>query len=130
MNTSTTRKAKRGPPINSPTYPTYDLDHFSFFIFGRWSHHSLVNIFPFCSSVSSLSVHLFVGFLLHNQQFSLSSVVSLCLCLCLFLCYQSKRVHSLDYQKKQKSSQFLSAANLKIVNQWSLITSNNYQISF
>ena len=70
---------------------------------------SLFNLSPFCSSVSPLSLlwssswsslHLFAGFLLHNQQFALSSVVSLCLCLC--LCYQSKRVHSLDYQKKKK----------------------------
>ena len=50
-----------------------------------------------CSSSWS-NLHLFAGFLLHNQQFALSSVVSLC------LCYQSKRVHSLDYQKKKKSS--------------------------
>ena len=70
---------------------------------------SLFNLSLFCSSVSPLSLlwssswsslHLFAGFLLHNQQFALSSVVSLCLCLC--LCYQSKRVHSLDYQKKKR----------------------------
>ena len=83
---------------------------------------SLFNLSPFCSSVSPLSLlwssswsslHLFAGFLLHNQQFALSSVVSLCLC----LCYQSKRVPSLDYQKKKKSSLSLSTADLKIVNQ-------------
>ena len=102
---------------------------------------SLFNLSPFCSSVSPLSLlwslswsslHLFAGFLLHNQQFALSSVVSLCLCLC--LCYQSKRVHSLDYQKKKKKalslSLSLSIADLKITNQWSLSTSKNYQISF
>ena len=72
---------------------------------------SLFNLSLFCSSVSPLSLlwssswsslHLFVGFLLHNQQFAFSSVVSLCVCLC--LCYQSKRVLSLDYQKKKKKS--------------------------
>ena len=52
-------------------------------------------------SSSWSNLHLFAGFLLHNQQFALSSVVSLCLCLCLCLCYQSKRVPSLDYQKKK-----------------------------
>ena len=112
----------------------------------QWNLNSLFNLSPFCSSVSSLSLlwslswsnlHLFAGFLLHNQQFSqfllhnqqfaLSSMVSLCLC----LCYQSKRVPSLDYQKnKKKSSLSLSTADLKIVNQWSLSTSKNYQISF
>ena len=68
---------------------------------------SLFNLSLFCSSVSPLSLlwssswsslHLFAGFLLHNQQFALSSVVSLCLCLC--LCYQSKRVPSLLSKKK------------------------------
>ena len=76
-------------------------------------------------SSSWSNLHLFARFLLHNQQFALSSVVSLCLC----LCYQSKRVPSLDYQKK-KSSLSLSTADLKIVNQWSLSASKNYQISF
>ena len=75
-------------------------------------------------SSSWSNLHLFAGFLLHNQQFALSSVVSLC------LCYQSKRVHSLDYQKKKKSSLSFSTADLKIVNQWSISTFKNYQISF
>ena len=114
--------------INSPTYPTYYLDHFSFF-------NSLFNLSPFCFAVSSLSLlwssswsnlHLFARFLLHNQQFALSSVVSLCLC----LCFQSKRVPSLLSKRKKKGSLSLSTADLKIVNQWSLSTSKNYQISF
>ena len=160
-------------PINSPTNPTYYLDHFSFFTFGRWSsealiHYSIFLLFVLLSvlwalclyfalrpgvtyicllgffstinnllfhqrslcvcvinqkdfilliikkkkklSLSSLSLlwssswsnlHLFSGFLLHNQQFALSSVVSLCLCLC--LCYQSKRVPSLLSKKKKKA---------------------------
>ena len=111
LKTSTTSKAKRGNSnkfFHLPHLLAWPLFFLYFWPLKQWSLNSLFSLSPICSSVSSLfllwssswsSLHLFPGFLLHNQQFALSSVVSLCLCLC--LCYQSKRVPSLLSKKKK-----------------------------
>ena len=54
---------------------------------------------------------------------------SLCVCVC--VCVFNKKEFLLYYQKeKKKGFLTLSTADLKIVNQWNLSTSKNYQISF
>ena len=182
-------------PINSPTYPTYYLDHFSFFTFGCWSSEALIHysiillsvllsvlwalclyfglhpgvtyicLLGFFSTINNLlfhqwslcvcvinqkefilliikkkksslwalsllwssswsNLHLFSGFL--SPQSTICSFIS-----GLFVFVLSIKKSSFSWlSKEKKSSLSFSTTDLKIVNQWSISTSKNYQISF
>ena len=127
-------------------YPTYYLDHFSFFTFGRWNSEALIHYsifllfvllwalclyFGLCPGVTYIyllgffsTINNFLGFFstINNLLFHQWS-----LCVCVI---NQKEFLLLIIKKIKKSSLSLSTANLKIVNQWSLSTSKNYQISF
>ena len=120
--------------INSPTYPPTTLTtslslllaaeaiiHYSVFLLSFllcWALYLYFGLRPGVAYICLLGFFSTINNLLFHQW-------SLCVCV-----INQKEFLLLIIKKKTKKAVSLSAADLKIVNQWSLSTSKNYQISF